>query len=62
MVNNSTTTYDVGNPNPGLRDAKQCGEVKPVNGTPTLPLLITGSPGQQLVHLTDQEDDTQVFL
>jgi len=53
MVNNSTTTYDVGNPNPGLRDAQQCGEVKPVNGTPTLPLLITGSPGQQLVHLTD---------
>jgi hypothetical protein len=32
-----TTTYDVGNPGPGLGQAQKCGRVKPVNEIPTLP-------------------------
>ena len=32
---NQTTTYDVGNPGPGLGQAHKCDGVKPVNGTPT---------------------------
>jgi hypothetical protein len=39
-----TTTYDVGNPGPGLGQAHKCGRVKSVNGIPTLLLLIIGSP------------------
>ena len=35
-----TTTYDLGNPDPGLGQAQQCGGVTPVNGIPTLLLLI----------------------
>ena len=31
-----TTTYDVGNPGPCLRQAQKCDRVKPVNGVPTL--------------------------
>jgi hypothetical protein len=38
-----TTTYEVRNPGPGLRQAQKCGRVKYINGIPTLPLLITGS-------------------
>ena len=34
---NKTTTYDVGNPSPGLRQAQKCGWVKPINGIPTFP-------------------------
>jgi hypothetical protein len=34
-----TTTYDAGNPGPGLGQAQKCGGVKPDNGIPT-PLLI----------------------
>jgi hypothetical protein len=30
------TTYDVGNPGPGLGQAQKCGWVKPVNGIPSL--------------------------
>jgi hypothetical protein len=37
-------TYDVGNPDSGIGQAQKCGGVKPVNGIPTLPLLIIGSP------------------
>ena len=33
----NTTTYDVGNPGPGLGQAHKCGRVKPVNGIPILP-------------------------
>ena len=29
-----TTTYGVGNPGPGLKQAQICGRVKPVNGNP----------------------------
>jgi hypothetical protein len=32
-----TTTYDIGSPGPGFGQAQQCGEIKPVNGIPTLP-------------------------
>ena len=32
------TTYDVGNPYPGLGQAQKYGGVKPFNGIPTLPL------------------------
>ena len=32
-----TSTYDIGNPGPGLRQAKKCSRVKQVNGIPTLP-------------------------
>jgi hypothetical protein len=31
-----TTTYDIGNPSPGLGQEQKCGRVKPVNETPTL--------------------------
>ena len=37
-------TYTGGNPGPGLGQAQKCGGVKPVNGFPTLPFLIIGSP------------------
>jgi hypothetical protein len=37
-------TCDVGNPGPGLGETQKCGRVKPVNGNPTPPLLMTGSP------------------
>jgi len=30
------STYDVGNPGPGLGKAHKCGRVKPVNEIPTL--------------------------
>jgi hypothetical protein len=36
------TTYDVGNPGPGIEQTQECGGVKPINGIPLL--LITGSP------------------
>jgi hypothetical protein len=32
-----TETYYVGNPGPNLEQAQRFGEVKPVNGIPTLP-------------------------
>ena len=32
-----TTTYDIRNPAPGLRQEKKVEEVKPVNGIPTFP-------------------------
>jgi hypothetical protein len=34
------TTFDVGNPDPGLRQAQKCGRVKSVNEIPTLPYLM----------------------
>jgi len=34
-----TTTYDVGNPGPGLGQAHKCGSVKLVNVIPTIPLF-----------------------
>jgi len=34
-------TYDVGNPDPALGQAQQCGRV---NGIPILPFFISGSP------------------
>jgi len=37
-------TYDIGNPVPGLGQTQKCGRVKPINGIPTLPLLIIESP------------------
>jgi len=37
-------TYNVGNPGPGLGRAQKCGRGNPVNGIPTLPLFIIGSP------------------
>jgi len=37
-------TYDIGNPGPGLGQTQKCGRVKPINGIPTLPLLIIESP------------------
>ena len=39
-----TMAYGIGNPDPGLWPAQKWGRVKPVNGIPNLPLLITGSP------------------
>jgi hypothetical protein len=36
--------YGFGNPDPGLRQSQKYGRVKRVNGIPTLPLFITGSP------------------
>ena len=47
------TTYDVGNPGPGLGQAQHCGRVKPVNGIPTPPppLLITGSPTAMHINI-----------
>jgi hypothetical protein len=38
-----TPTYDIGNPGPGLEQIQQC-QVKSINGLPTLPFLIIGSP------------------
>jgi len=32
MNTKKTTTYDVGNPGPGLGQAQICGRVKPANG------------------------------
>jgi hypothetical protein len=62
MVNNSTninktnnnlspqiTTYDVVNAGPSLGQQYKCGRVKPINGIPTLPLLIIGSSMAMLV-------------
>jgi hypothetical protein len=44
MNTKKTTTYDVGNPGPGLGQAQKCGRVKPVNWIPApAHLLITGS-------------------
>jgi hypothetical protein len=43
LKTNKTSTYDVGNPGPGLGYAQICDEVKPVNVIETLPLLIIGS-------------------
>jgi hypothetical protein len=40
--NGLRTTYDVGNPGPGIEQTQECGGVKPINGIPLL--LITGSP------------------
>jgi len=37
------TTYDIGNPEPGLGQAQICGRIKLVKGIPTLPLLIIES-------------------
>jgi len=34
--------YDAGNPGFGLGQVQKCGRFKPVNGIPTLPLLIIG--------------------
>ena len=34
---NTIKTYDVGNPVPDLGQTQTCGEVKSVNGIPTLP-------------------------
>jgi hypothetical protein len=36
--------YDIGNPDLSLGQVHNCGGVKPVNGIPTLSLLIIGSP------------------
>jgi hypothetical protein len=36
--------YDVVNTDTGLRQALQCGGVKPDNGIPSLPFLIIGFP------------------
>jgi len=38
------TTYNIGNPGPGLGQAQICGRIKLFNGIKTLPLLIIGSP------------------
>jgi hypothetical protein len=35
----NTTTYEIGNPGPGLRQVQKCGRVKAVNEIPTLPRL-----------------------
>jgi len=37
-------TCDIGNPGPGLRQARKCGRVKLDNGIPTLPPLIMDPP------------------
>jgi hypothetical protein len=39
-----STTYNIGNPGPGLGLAQKCDTVKLVNGIPTLSLLIIVSP------------------
>jgi hypothetical protein len=39
-----STTYDAGNPGPGLGQAHKCGGIKPVNGISILQLLIIGFP------------------
>jgi hypothetical protein len=41
--------YHLGNAGPGLPQVRKCGRVKPVNGMPNLPLLITGSPNLPLL-------------
>jgi hypothetical protein len=38
MNTEMTTTFDVGNRGPGLGQAQTCGEVKPINWMPFLPL------------------------
>jgi hypothetical protein len=47
-----TMKYDVGNPGPGLGHAQKYGGVEPVNGIPTTPPLITGSPLVVVWHLS----------
>ncbi len=37
IIKKKTSTYGVGNPGPGLRQANKCSRVKQVNGIPTLP-------------------------
>jgi hypothetical protein len=45
LLNTKTsTTYDIGNPCPGLGQTQKYGGVKLVNGIPILTLLVTGSP------------------
>jgi hypothetical protein len=39
-----TTAYGIGHPGSHLGQAQKGGGVKPVNGIPTLSLLIIGSP------------------
>jgi hypothetical protein len=33
-------TFDIGNPSTGLGQAQKYGRIKPLNGIPTLPLLL----------------------
>ena len=47
-----TTTYDVGNPEPGLGQAQTCGEIKLTNGIPTLLLDNSISYGNAYRFLT----------
>jgi hypothetical protein len=44
-----TTTYDIGNPSPGLGQAQKCGEVKIVKQFPSLPFIIKLFTGEGLV-------------
>jgi hypothetical protein len=37
-------SYDVGNPGLVLGQTQTCGRVKPVNGIPTLPSMVSESP------------------
>jgi hypothetical protein len=53
-----TTTYTVGNPDPGLGQAQKYGGVKPVNGIPTHPLLIIGCPVAIYIHFHSKRPDT----
>jgi hypothetical protein len=39
-----TTIYEIENLGSGLRQAQKYGRIKPVNGIPILPLLVTRSP------------------
>jgi hypothetical protein len=39
-----TMTYEIENLGSGLRQAQKYGRIKPVNGIPILPLLVTRSP------------------
>ena len=39
-----TTAYEFENLGSGLRQAQKYGRIKPVNGIPILPLLVTRSP------------------
>jgi len=43
------TYYDVGYLNLGIGKAQACSGIKLVNGIPTIPLLITGSPKAILI-------------
>ena len=43
LIIKKTTTFDTGNPYPGLGQGQKCGRVKPHSGIPTLHLLIIGS-------------------